>query len=49
MSVSNWMLIAATIAGPILAVRAQKWVERATESLSSVTAYGSFLLCPTFV
>jgi hypothetical protein len=33
MSVSDVALITATILGPILAVQAQKWVERATESL----------------
>ncbi len=32
MNVSDWMLITATVLGPILAVQAQKWVERATES-----------------
>lgn len=32
MNISDWVLVAATIAGPILAVQAQKWVERATES-----------------
>jgi hypothetical protein len=32
MNVSDWMLITATILGPILAVQAQKWIERATES-----------------
>lgn len=32
MTVSDWILIAATISGPILAVQAQKWVERATEN-----------------
>jgi hypothetical protein len=33
MTISDWMIIAATLAGPILALQAQKWVERATESL----------------
>lgn len=32
MNIGEWPLITATIAGPILAVQAQKWVERATES-----------------
>lgn len=32
MTVSDWAIITATILGPILAVQAQKWVERATES-----------------
>jgi hypothetical protein len=32
MNISDWLLIAATVAGPILAVQAQKWVERATEN-----------------
>jgi hypothetical protein len=32
MNVSDWLLITATVAGPILAVQAQKFVERATES-----------------
>jgi hypothetical protein len=32
MRVSDWLLISATVLGPILAVQAQKWVERATES-----------------
>jgi hypothetical protein len=31
MTVSDTILILATIAGPILAVQAQKWIERATE------------------
>jgi hypothetical protein len=30
-TISDGLLILATIAGPILAVQAQKWVERATE------------------
>ena len=33
MNISDWALIAATVSRPILAVQAQKWVERATESL----------------
>jgi hypothetical protein len=32
MNASDWLIIAATVFGPILAVQAQKWVERATES-----------------
>lgn len=32
MNISDWMLITATVVGPILAVQAQKWVERATKS-----------------
>jgi hypothetical protein len=32
MNYSDWILIGATVAGPILAVQAQKWVERATEN-----------------
>ncbi|MGO9698122.1 MAG: DUF6680 family protein [Xanthobacteraceae bacterium] len=32
MTVSDWLLICSTLLGPILAVQAQKWVERATES-----------------
>jgi len=32
MNVSDWAIICATLLGPILAVQAQKWVERATES-----------------
>lgn len=32
MTVSDWLLISSTLLGPILAVQAQKWVERATES-----------------
>jgi hypothetical protein len=32
MNISDSALIAATVSGPILAVQAQKWVERATES-----------------
>ena len=31
MNATDWLLIAATVSGPILAVQAQKWVERATE------------------
>lgn len=31
-TVSDWLLILATIAGPVLAVQAQKWVERARET-----------------
>jgi hypothetical protein len=30
-TISDWLLIAATVTGPVLAVQAQKWVERATE------------------
>lgn len=32
MNASDWLIIAATVSGPILAVQAQKWVERATKS-----------------
>ena len=32
MNISDWTPVGATIVGPILAVRAQKWIERATES-----------------
>jgi hypothetical protein len=32
MTASDWMIASATIAGPILAVQAQKWIERARES-----------------
>ena len=32
MRVTDWLLISATVLGPILAVQAQKWVERATET-----------------
>jgi len=32
MTLSDWLLICSTLLGPILAVQAQKWVERATES-----------------
>ena len=32
MQVTDWLLISATVLGPILAVQAQKWVERATKS-----------------
>lgn len=32
MTISDWLIISATLLGPILAVQAQKWVERATES-----------------
>ncbi|MHA6848823.1 DUF6680 family protein [Ralstonia syzygii] len=28
----DWVMVGATIAGPILAVQAQKWVERAREA-----------------
>jgi hypothetical protein len=31
---SDWLIVAATIAGPILAVQAQKWVERLREGRS---------------
>lgn len=31
MKVSDWMMVLATLLGPILAVQAQKWVERARE------------------
>lgn len=32
MTTSEWLLVLSTIAGPVLAVQAQKWVERARES-----------------
>jgi hypothetical protein len=32
MNISEWLLIAVTAAGPVLAVQAQKWVERAREA-----------------
>jgi hypothetical protein len=32
MNTSDWAIICATLLGPVLAVQAQKWVERATES-----------------
>lgn len=32
MGLNEWLLIAGTCIGPILAVQAQKWVERARES-----------------
>jgi hypothetical protein len=31
MNVSDWAIICATLLGPVLAVQAQKWIERATE------------------
>ncbi|MDN7544776.1 DUF6680 family protein [Burkholderia cenocepacia] len=31
MGISDWAIVAATLAGPVLAVQAQKWVERARE------------------
>ncbi len=31
LTASDWIIVSATVAGPILAVQAQKWVERATE------------------
>ena len=32
MNISEWLLILATLAGPVVAVQTQKWIERATES-----------------
>ncbi|MNH86057.1 hypothetical protein D3C73_385120 [compost metagenome] len=32
LTVSDWMIVTATLLGPILAVQAQKWVERSRES-----------------
>ena len=32
MTASDWAIVCATLLGPVLAVQAQKWVERATES-----------------
>jgi hypothetical protein len=32
MNISEWLLIFATLAGPVVAVQTQKWIERATES-----------------
>jgi len=32
MNCSDWAIICATLLAPVLAVQAQKWVERATES-----------------
>lgn len=31
LTASDWIIVSATVTGPILAVQAQKWVERATE------------------
>jgi hypothetical protein len=32
MTIADWLIIAATLSGPVLAVQAQKWIERATEN-----------------
>lgn len=32
MTISDWVIVAATLLGPILAVQAQKWIERSRES-----------------
>lgn len=31
MTISDWAIVSATLLGPVLAVQAQKWIERATE------------------
>lgn len=31
MNVSDWLIVVATLSGPVLAVQAQKWIERASE------------------
>ncbi|MGF6549354.1 DUF6680 family protein [Paraburkholderia youngii] len=43
-TVSDWAVVTATLVGPVLAVQAQKWVERAKESASRKAAVFATLM-----